>query len=108
VHQEDVNQALAASGNEKYQRYGGRVSLARIAGLLAQLADRSARERLLTMAVLSVALGNLDMHAKNVSLLHQPDGAISLAPAYDVVPHAHLPNDGELALAIDGVYRHAD
>jgi serine/threonine-protein kinase HipA len=56
---------------------------------------------------MSVALGNLDMHAKNVSLLHARDGRVTLAPSYDVVPQTHLPNDGELALAVGGVYRHA-
>jgi serine/threonine-protein kinase HipA len=47
------------------------------------------------------------MHAKNLSLLHRPDGALTLSPAYDVVPQAHQPNDGEVALAIGGEYRHA-
>ena len=45
--------------------------------------------------------------AKNISLLHVPDGAMTLSPAYDVVPQAHQPNDGEVALAIAGEYRHA-
>ena len=58
-------------------------------------------------ATLAAAIGNLDLHAKNVSLLHAPDGSVELAPAYDVVPQVHLPNDGELALAVDRTYRHA-
>ena len=58
------------------------------------------------MATLAVAVGNLDMHAKNISLLHRPDGSMTLAPAYDTVPQVHQPNDGELALAVDHVYRH--
>lgn len=108
LHQEDFNQALGASGNEKYQRYGGRVSLARIAALLGSAIGSEAQEQLLQMTVLAVAVGNLDMHAKNISLLHPPDGTLTLAPAYDVVPQAHQPTDGELALAVDGVYRHAE
>ncbi|MHB1583537.1 MAG: HipA domain-containing protein [Acidimicrobiales bacterium] len=56
---------------------------------------------------LSVALGNLDLHAKNLSILHRPDGSMSLAPAYDVVPQAHLPNDGEVALVVGGEYCYA-
>ena len=32
---------------------------------------------------------------------------MTLSPAYDVVPQAHQPNDGEVALAIGGEYRHA-
>jgi serine/threonine-protein kinase HipA len=57
--------------------------------------------------VVSVAVGNLDLHAKNLSLLHRPDGKMTLSPAYDVVPQAHRPNDGEVALAVDGEYHHA-
>ena len=57
--------------------------------------------------MLSVAVGNLDLHAKNISLLHQPDGSMTLSPAYDIEPQAHQPNDGEVALAIGGEYRHA-
>ncbi len=58
--------------------------------------------------VVAVAIGNLDMHAKNISVLHLPDGACRLAPAYDMVPQSHLPTDGELALAVNDKYGHAD
>ena len=107
VHQEDFNQVLGARGDQKYQKYGGKVSLKRIAGELSALGDSASLRKLATMAVLAAAIGNLDMHAKNISLLHHPDGSVEIAPAYDVVPQRHLPNDGELALAVDGVYRHA-
>ncbi|GAB3768705.1 hypothetical protein GCM10028864_67450 [Microlunatus parietis] len=106
VHQEDFSQALGASGNEKYQKLGDRVSLARVARLLTELAGRESVERLLRLTVLSVALGNLDLHTKNLSLLHGPGGTLILAPAYDVVPQTHLPGDGDLALAVDHEYRH--
>ena len=105
LHQEDFNQALGASGAEKYQRYGGNVSLARIARLLEQHTGPESREALLRMVVLAAALGNLDMHAKNISLLHSEEGSVQLAPAYDFVPQAHQRNDGEMALAIAGEYR---
>ena len=32
---------------------------------------------------------------------------MTLSPAYDIQPQAHLPNDGEVALAVGGEYRHA-
>lgn len=108
IHQEDFNQALGARSNEKYQRYGGKVSLGRIAHVLGQVTDDDSVERLLRMVTLAVAVGNLDMHAKNVSLVHYRDGTITLAPTYDFVPQAHQRNDGELALAVGGVYRHAE
>jgi serine/threonine-protein kinase HipA len=106
IHQEDMNQALGASGNEKYQKIGGVMSLRRIAALLEARAARGSRERLARTTVLTVAVGNLDMHAKNISLLHPLAGDPQLAPAYDVVPMTHLDNDQELALAVNDVYRH--
>ena len=35
IHQEDFNQVLGAAGNQKYQKYGGKVSLERIARVFA-------------------------------------------------------------------------
>ena len=107
IHQEDFNQALGASGIQKYQRLGGRVSLERIAHVLADTSDRNSAERLFQLVVLSVAIGNLDLHAKNISLLHHPNGTMELAPAYDVVPQAHQPNDQQLALSVGDEYHHA-
>jgi serine/threonine-protein kinase HipA len=75
--------------------------------VLSGTGDRDSLKRLFKLVTLSAAIGNLDMHAKNISLLHQPDGSMTLSPAYDVVPQAHQPNDGEFALAIGGEYRHA-
>jgi serine/threonine-protein kinase HipA len=107
IHQEDFNQVLGASGNPKYQKHGGRVSLGRIAHVFSAAGDNDSLKRLFKLVVLSVAVGNLDMHAKNISLLHRPDGEMTLSPAYDVVPQAHQHNGGEVALAIGGEYRHA-
>ena len=89
--------------NQKYQKYGGKVSLERVARVFAATGDRGSLERLFKLVVVSVAVGNLDLHAKNISLLHRPDGSMTLSPAYDVVPQAHLPNDGEVALAVGGL-----
>jgi serine/threonine-protein kinase HipA len=107
IHQEDFNQVLGAAGNQKYQKYGGKVSLKRIAQVFTAVGDRDSLERLFRLLVVAISIGNLDMHAKNLSLLHLPDGSMTLSPAYDVVPQAHLPNDGEVALAVAGEYRHA-
>lgn len=107
IHQEDFSQVLGAAGDQKYQRYGGKVSLQRAARVLSARDDRASLERLFRLVVLSAAIGNLDLHSKNLSLLHDQDGAVTLSPAYDVVPQAHQPNDGEMALAVAGEYRHA-
>jgi serine/threonine-protein kinase HipA len=107
IHQEDFSQVLGAAGIQKYQRYGGLVSLDRGARIFARSGDTASLERLYRLVVVSVAVGNLDLHTKNISLLHPLGAAMSLAPAYDVVPQAHQANDGELALAVGGEYRHA-
>nr|WP_251149763.1 HipA domain-containing protein [Cellulosimicrobium sp. Marseille-Q4280] len=107
LHQEDMNQALGARGDEKYQEIGGKVSLARIASALRRAAGPTAVEQLLRYVTLTVAVGNLDMHAKNLSMLRLPDGSAHIAPMYDVVPLRHQPTDGRLALAVNGAYVHS-
>lgn len=108
LHQEDFNQALGARGIEKYQSHRGVVSLERVAKTLTEVGAADDRSKLASMVVMAVAIGNLDMHAKNLGLLHYPDGSVTLAPSYDVVPQTHLPDiDGELALAVNKQYRHA-
>jgi serine/threonine-protein kinase HipA len=106
VHQEDFNQVLGASKNEKYQEIGGIVSLKRVADALRKHTSEADLQRLARMVVLAVGIGNLDLHTKNLGLLHQVEADVALAPAYDVVPQAHQPNDGKLALAINNKYRH--
>jgi len=107
VHQEDFNQVLGARGDQKYQGIGGVVSLARVARALTSAAGPESVGRLLAMATLAAAVGNLDLHTKNLSLLHAPEGSMTLAPAYDVVPQTHHDNDGLMALAVDGEYTHS-
>lgn len=108
IHQEDFSQALGAVGNQKYQELGGVVSLRRVAETLQRHASLRDRTRLAQMVTASVALGNLDMHTKNLALLHRAGGGPRLAPAYDFVPQAHQSNEGRLALAVNRIYRHAD
>lgn len=105
VHQEDFNQVLGAAGDQKYQKYSGKVSLERIARVFSVVGDRDSLERLFKLVVVSVSVGNLDMHAKDLSLLHLPDGSMTLSPAYDVMPQAHQPNNGEVAIAVGGECR---
>ena len=107
VHQEDFNQVLGARGDQKYQAIGGKVSLRRVAAVFGARGDRDSRGRLLDQVTLAVGIGNLDLHTKNLSLLHPLDGPPTLAPAYDVVPLRQHANDGQMALAVDGEYHHA-
>ena len=110
IHQEDMNQALGASKKEKYQKFGGgKVTLERIAKIFKDRADKASLEQLLKMNVMAVAIGNLDLHAKNISILHFEDESSTIAPAYDTVPLTHIPDlDGEMALAVNGKYLHSE
>ncbi|MCL2662583.1 MAG: HipA domain-containing protein [Oscillospiraceae bacterium] len=108
IHQEDFNQVLGASGSEKYQEYGGKVSAKKIAQTLARFGSDEDVEKFASQLIFAIAIGNLDMHAKNVSILHLPDDSIKLAPAYDHVPLRHQNTDSKMALAIDGEYFHAN
>lgn len=108
VHQEDFNQVLGAAGNQKYQMYGGIVNLKRIADVLRTHGEAHDMRQLAVITTLGVAISNLDMHAKNLGLLHHADGHIALAPAYDFVPHGLRDGlDGQLALAVNKKYLHA-
>ena len=106
IHQEDFNQALGAHGIEKYQEYGGKVNLKRIAQIIEKHARHGDVIEFAKQVVFSVAIGNLDMHAKNISLLHDPHEGIQLAPVYDQVPLLHHNTDGKMAMSINGVYEH--
>lgn len=105
IHQEDFSQVLGAERNEKYQEVGGVVNLKRIAEILRRHAQQGDVRRLAEMVTAAVALGNLDMHTKNLGLLHPVSGEVLLAPAYDFVPQAPISGDGKLALAVNGKYR---
>lgn len=109
LHQEDMNQALGVAVGGKYQERGsGQMSLRRIAELFGSTGDTASLRRLSRATVLAVAVGNLDMHGKNLSIVHPLDDEMSMAPVYDMVPLAHRADlDGRMALSVDGVYPHA-
>lgn len=108
IHQEDALQALGVPRENKYQEIGGQISLKRIAELFVRRDDTRSLELLLQYVAFSVAIGNLDLHGKNVSLLHEKNRPMRIAPAYDLVPHTHYEDsDGRLALSINGKYLHA-
>ncbi|WP_341953198.1 HipA domain-containing protein [Salinibacterium sp. TMP30] len=106
IHQEDLAQALGVPTIEKYEKYGA-VTLERLSRLLAETDERNPWLTLAKMLTLSVAVGNLDMHAKNMSLLHPADGTVTIAPMYDVVPQTQYDTDGEFAFRVNGKLDHA-
>ena len=107
IHQEDFNQILGAHGIEKYQEYGGKVSAKRITEMLNRFCGEDVDE-FARQVIFAAAIGNLDMHAKNVSVIHSPDETVRLAPVYDQVPLRHQATDGRMALALAGEYVHAN
>ncbi|KQY25409.1 hypothetical protein ASD16_08375 [Cellulomonas sp. Root485] len=90
VHQEDTAQLLGLDTRDpdrKFQRGRALPSLREIASRLLVLGiDPRA---LLALTTFNLAVGNVDAHAKNISVLHHPDGTHALAPAYDVAFHTH-------------------
>jgi serine/threonine-protein kinase HipA len=84
--QEDFCQALGIPSETKYQSEGGPTlkdcfALLRVASNIPVL-DLNA---LLDAVIFNFVIGNHDAHAKNFSLLRQPDGTTRLAPLYDLV-----------------------
>ncbi len=91
IHQEDLCQAMGIhtfSNDKAKDEATGGPRLADLASLLATYARDPDPEldRLMRAVVFTVAIGNADAHGKNMSLVHQPDGSVALAPLYDTVP----------------------
>ncbi|MGH3287491.1 MAG: type II toxin-antitoxin system HipA family toxin [Streptosporangiaceae bacterium] len=85
VHQEDGCQATATPPGLKYEDQGG-PALRDLADVLRNFGDPGDVTSLLRRTTFNMAVGNADAHAKNFSVLHDPDGpAIKLAPLYDVL-----------------------
>jgi serine/threonine-protein kinase HipA len=85
VHQEDGCQATATPPGRKYEDQGG-PALRGLAMLLRNFGDPGDVTSLLRRATFNIAVGNADAHAKNISVLHDPDNpTIRLAPLYDVL-----------------------
>lgn len=85
LHQEDGCQATASPPGLKYEEQGG-PALRDLAGLLRNFGDPRDVTALLRRTTFNMAIGNADAHAKNFSLLHEPDTpTVKLAPLYDVL-----------------------
>ncbi len=104
VHAEDGCQLTGRNSRQKYAGPGG-VTYHDLVAVLRRVGAQPAadREQLLRWAVANAVMGNYDAHAKNLSVLYDAEGAVRLAPAYDVVvttPFAGL--DQTFALAFGG------
>ncbi|MHA7299919.1 type II toxin-antitoxin system HipA family toxin [Pseudarthrobacter sp. MDT1-22] len=106
IHQEDGAQALglAWDTDSKFEGVNAAANLKNLAGLLRRRRDilgagPDDRETLLAHTAFNTAIGNTDAHAKNFSTLRSPDGAVRLAPLYDVSTHTLAPN-GQLNMSL--------
>lgn len=115
IHQEDLLQAVgkdptARHGRVKYQEHGGPGFVDAAALLLERAVDPDAELRKLTgVMVFTVLIGNADAHAKNLSLLLDPPGTLTLAPLYDTVPTMLFPKlKVRCAMWVGGVHHSLD
>ncbi|MFK8058203.1 MAG: type II toxin-antitoxin system HipA family toxin [Saprospiraceae bacterium] len=105
--QEDFCQALGIPSETKYQSEGGPTlkdcfALLRVASKFPVL-DLNA---LLDAVIFNFVIGNHDAHAKNFSLLTQPDGLTRLAPLYDLASTVYYPELTEnMAMKLGGEAR---
>ena len=86
VHQEDCCQACGVKSDLKYEHDGG-PGFKQVRGLLVKHARLPFKdiETLIKWGMYNYLIGNCDAHSKNLSLLHNMDGSVSLAPAYDLI-----------------------
>jgi serine/threonine-protein kinase HipA len=69
----------------KYEEQGG-PALRDLADVIRNFGDPREVISLLRRTTFNMAVGNADAHAKNFSILHEPDGpAVRLGPLYDVL-----------------------
>lgn len=92
IHQEDFCQALGRPPELKYEAEGG-PGVADCAALIGRHSAVPARDRLAFADALlfNVAVGNLDAHAKNYSLILEGEDAPRLAPLYDLMSTSIYP-----------------
>ena len=108
VPQEDFCQLSALPSSKKYEKEGG-PSFADCARLIREYSNVPARDllRLVDWAGFNLAIGNMDAHAKNLSLFLDNDGVKRLAPFYDLISTRFYPPEivnGDLAMSIGGRY----
>ena len=92
------------NGLRSHGRYEG--SYERVARRIGQFASpaerRGAQRQFFTMLALSCAVENGDAHLKNFSMIYEnPEGAVRLAPAYDIVSTTAYQARDVLALTLN-------
>ena len=90
IHQEDTAQLLGLDTTDPERKFQYGRALPSLAAIAERL-DRMGVELadLVGRMAFTVAIGDTDAHAKNISVMHTRDGTHQLAPAYDVAFHTH-------------------
>ncbi len=85
LHQEDFCQALSVLPDRKYEAEGG-PALSSCFNLIRNTSIRPAADEkmLLSWLLFNLIIGNMDAHAKNLSILYSRKGPV-LAPFYDIL-----------------------
>lgn len=90
LHQEDFCQALGLPARHKYQRPergADGYNVPAIRGILDRTVDPAGeRLRFAQSTLCDILIGNVDGHAKNFALFHQPGNRVSTTPRYDILP----------------------
>jgi serine/threonine-protein kinase HipA len=86
LHQIDFCQMLYVDAGRKYESQGG-PNLPQCFECVMRHSDapEEDRARLAEWVIFNMAVGNMDSHAKNLSMLLQTDGKVRLAPFYDLL-----------------------
>jgi serine/threonine-protein kinase HipA len=110
IHQEDMCQALGLHPTRKYESDGG-PGVRRIVELLREQSSSPDEDvqSFLDAIVFNWLIAGTDAHAKNYSLLLGQNGAVRLAPLYDLASILPYPavdvSKVKLAMKIGGEYR---
>jgi serine/threonine-protein kinase HipA len=107
LHQIDLCQAMGLPPGKKYESEGGPSLKACFDAVAKHSAQPGPdKNRLIEWVVFNVLAGNMDSHAKNVSLLAADNGKTRLAPFYDMLCTTVYPNlSHKFALKIGGENR---
>lgn len=104
IHQEDAAQGLGINTRDPARKAQHGKALPSLAATAQILTDGGTDPtELLRLTAFNLAIGNTDVHAKNISFLRHADGTVRLAPAYDVAMHLHSPAaSGLFAMDVNG------
>jgi len=108
IHQEDMCQALKVHPERKYEKEGG-PGIVDIMNDALNASSRPDVDRRTFMRAIAFnfVIGATDTHAKNFSVLLGANGAVRLAPLYDIasiLPYTRDPRKIRMPLKIGGYY----